>query len=102
MSEKKQTQTERLHDVLAAKLGSNWRKDILTYTRADTLYWIVHLAEAGIAARLAEFRSLPGGLDGSAIASISTWRDDLEKFVTHIEHSESLRPAATPKSRKKS
>lgn len=71
-SPKPQTQAERLHDELVRRFGMNFHHNLKLEIRADTLYWLVSLVEAGIQKRKEEFRAENGGkLDASSAASIA-------------------------------
>jgi hypothetical protein len=77
---------ERLCKALRNKLGNDWRKDVTVTLRADTLSWLVHLAERGINARAEDFRSeaKDRGLDAASVASLSSWSMDLDDWVAKI------------------
>jgi hypothetical protein len=85
MAEPNKTIADDVEDVLRAALGDNWRKDVTVTFRADRLYWLVALAEAGIASRRAQFRAAPGGMDAAGAASLGSWRIDLERFVAAVK-----------------
>jgi hypothetical protein len=77
------TLAEQLHEFLAAKLGDDWRRDVSITARADHLYWLVFLAERGIAERRATFKAQ--GVGASEAASLASWAIDLENLVNRIK-----------------
>lgn len=84
------TQQERLQKIFEEKFGDDWRKEISLTIRADTLSWFVHLIEEGIEHRKEEFEfdAKDQGrthLNAGEIASIASWRMDLEALVTKVE-----------------
>jgi hypothetical protein len=80
---------EKLEAIFQAKLGDNWCKEITLKLRADTLYWIVYLAQLGIEMRRQKEQAKGhphGGLaTAEGIASIASWQMDLEKVVEQVE-----------------
>jgi hypothetical protein len=78
------TMAERLHYILCAQFGDDWRKDISLTLRADALYWFVYLAEQGIEAKRKEFKSKVS-LDASDVASLASWTIDLENLLSKVQ-----------------
>ncbi len=78
---------EELHQLLANKLGDDWRRDITLTLRADKLYWLVYLAERGIAERKAAFRADPERARSAAeyAASLSSWLTDVGEVVGRVK-----------------
>lgn len=85
--EKKQTQSERLTQLLFNRFGdAGWNADIPLLVRADTLSWFVKLIECGLETRRKEFRAEGKGRLGAAEAtSLGSWCIDLEQLVDQIE-----------------
>jgi hypothetical protein len=52
--------------------------------RADRLYWLVYLAEQGIAAKKAEFKADKAVRPAEAAASLASWQLDLEQLVNKV------------------
>ena len=78
------TVAERLHQFLAGKFGSDWRRDITLTLRADLLYWLLFLAERGVQAKRLEFRADPGRGAAEA-ASLASWQMDLEAVLGKVK-----------------
>jgi hypothetical protein len=78
-----QTLAEQLREFLVSKLGDDWRRDISFTVRADALYWLVYLAERGLAERRAAFKD--SGVGASEAASLASWAIDLENLVNRIK-----------------
>jgi hypothetical protein len=74
----------RLHDLLAEKFGEDWRREISLTLRADALYWLVFLAEAGIEAKHKEFKADKTS-GASEVASLASWQMDLENLLARIK-----------------
>lgn len=75
------TISEKLHEMLSERFGSDWRKDITLTHRVDDLYWLVKLAEEGLAERK---RKVNRQSDASTIASIGSFQIDLENLLASI------------------
>lgn len=76
---------DRLHDLFAGRFGDDWRRDISLTLRADALYWLVVLAERGIAAKRQDFKSDPAQDRASAAASLASWTMDVENLLAKVQ-----------------
>lgn len=80
-----ETIANRLHDILCAQFGDDWRKDITLTLRADLLYWWVFLAERGIEERRQHFKANPSQQrPAEAAASLASWTIDLESLLGKV------------------
>lgn len=90
-------QTDRLYELLYSIFGSDFRKEISLTVRADKLYWLIHLAEIGIQARLDQWRKQKGGMDAFSAASIASFQMDTEEMVNQTEKVLKTTPKKTEK-----
>ncbi len=75
---------EQLQKLFEEKLGGNWRKNINMDIRADNLYWLIFLAEAGINAKKEEMRKTKTP-QVELVASVASWQLDLEALLAKIK-----------------
>jgi hypothetical protein len=74
----------RLEQLLKNRFGDNFRVEIPLTVRAELLYWLVNLAEAGIEARRRAWKAAPG-FGAAEAASLASWRLDLENLLAKVE-----------------
>jgi hypothetical protein len=74
---------DEVYDILNQRFGSDWRKDLEIIMRADTLSWIVCLAEQGLKDRIEKFKASSKS-DISERLSIGSLMFDLETLVEKI------------------
>ena len=81
------TISEDLNAFFVEKLGSNWRSLCDLTVRCDTLGWFVRLIERGILAMEEDWRGQnpDGNLQAAQIASLGSWKIDLEYLVEQIK-----------------
>lgn len=88
MSEEKKEKSleQRLEEILYAKLGTDYRRDLSLTIRADALSWVLKLAVWGLEARLEKYRNTPREKRNVAdVASIGSFEIDLEAMLSAIE-----------------
>jgi hypothetical protein len=99
----REVREERLREVLFNRFGDNWRHHLAVILRADTLSWLLSLAEEGLQHRRAEWVKKAGGwdkLDMGARLSLGSFAADLEEAVTAVEKAKLVK--MKPVGRKKS
>jgi hypothetical protein len=77
--------SDDLHRYLVEQLGHNWRQQVGLTMRADHLYWMVNLIEAGIEYRRQQWKAAPGGIGASEAASLADFRMNLEEMVEKVK-----------------
>lgn len=84
-----------LHKALHDIIGGNWRHDLTVTMRADKLYWLVNLIEAGIEARKQQWAGKDGEMDAASVCSLADFRANLEELAILIRQA-AVKAAAAP------
>lgn len=84
--QKEKSLDQRLKEILYAKLGTDYRRDLSLTVRADALSWVFKMAVWGLAARTKAFRETPREKrEAAEAASLGSFEIDLETMLAAIE-----------------
>lgn len=89
--------TERLSDILVAKVGKYFHLPLSLNLTAHSLYWLVNLAEEGIKARAAQWKGDKKQLDMMDALNIGSFREDVENVLKAAEQAKVVKAPKTKK-----
>jgi hypothetical protein len=92
--------SEKLRALFTEKFGTDWHKEITFTFRADKLYWLAHLAEAGMVLKDKLFKDDHTMKPAEKAASMGSWQLDLEELFERVKRVLTP-PAKSSKSSKK-
>lgn len=82
----KEPLTEQLARLFQGAFDEDWRREISLTLRADSLYWVLYLAQTGLEQHELALRSkAPRQREATEVASVCSWRLELERLVERIE-----------------